>query len=171
MKTCLKVMDRADVLHIAYDDLVKYHGRLNIGGVALAYKVLEYAFAKLSPHTPPSRDKIEIFTAFPGSGVIDGFEMVTRAVTQGRFALDEDHDEPRALAGTSGRFYFRVTYDGTPLALAPKPGMVPEAFLAMGRKIKAEQGSDADRAHFQEMKEALATAVMSLKAEDLFDEL
>lgn len=171
MKTCLKVMDRQDVLHISYEDLVKYHGRLNIGGVALAYKVLEYAFARLSPLRPPRREKIQIFTAFPGSGVIDGFEMVTRAVTQGRFALDEDYDEPRALAGTSGRFYFHITYDGESLALTPKAGLVPEAFLAMGRKIKAGQASDEDKAHFQEMKESLAAALMGLKAEAIFDEL
>jgi len=171
MKNLLKVMDREDVLLIAYEDMVKYHGRMNIGGVALAYKVLEYAFSRLSPHTPPRREMTEIFTAFPGSGVIDGFEMVTRAVTQGRFQLDEAYDEPRALAGTSGRFYFRVTYAGTPLALAPKAGLVPEAFLAMGRKIKAGQATAEDKGRFQEMKESLAAALMGLKAEEVFDEL
>ena len=171
MKEWLKVRDRADVLMIDFEDMVKYHGRLNIGGVALAFKVLEYAFAKLSPHEVPQRDKVEIFTAFPGSGAIDGFEMVTRAVTQGRFVLDETYSSPGALPAVTGQFYFRITYRGKTLAVSPRAGLIPDRFFELSRKHKAERATPDDTIEFQGMKEALADALMSLEASDLFDEV
>lgn len=171
MKDWLKVRDRSDVLIIRFEDMVKYHGRLNIGGVALAFKVLEYAFAKLSPQEVPQRDKVAIFTAFPGSGAIDGFEMVTRAVTQDRFELDETFEAPGALPAVTGQFYFRITYRGKVLGLTPKRGLVPERFLELSRKHKAGQAAPDDTIEFQGMKEALADALMGLAAKDVFDEI
>ncbi|MCG8511072.1 MAG: hypothetical protein MI741_17770, partial [Rhodospirillales bacterium] len=141
------------------------------GGVALAFKVLEYVFSKLSPEEIPQRDKIEVFTAFPGSGAIDGFEMVTRAVTQGRFELDETFVEPRALPAVTGQFYFRITYRGKTLAVSPKAGLIPDRFFELSRLHKAGGATPDDTIEFQGMKEALADALMAAKAEDLFDEL
>jgi hypothetical protein len=171
MKDWLKVRDGGDVQLIGFEDMVKYHGRLNIGGVALAFKVLEHAFGRLSPHEVPQRDQISIFTAFPGTGAIDGFEMVTRAVTQGRFELDENYDAPKALPGVSGCFYFRITYRGRTLAVTPRAGLIPERFFELGRKRKAGKASPEEIVEFQGMKEALADALLSLKAEDIFEEL
>lgn len=171
MKEWLKVRDRGDVLLIDYKAMVKYHGRMNIGGVALAFKVLEYAFAKLSPHEVPQREKTEIFTAFPGSGAIDGFEMVTRAVTQNRFRLDETFEAPGALPAVTGQFYFRITYRGKTLAVTPRGGLIPDRFFELSRKRKAGKAAPEDTIEFQGMKEALADALMGLNAEDIFEEI
>jgi hypothetical protein len=171
MKNWLKVRDRGDVLLINFEDLVKYHGRSNIGGVALAFKVLEYVFSKLSPHEVPQREKVEIFTAFAGSGAVDGFEMLTRAVTQNRFRLDETFEAPGALPAVTGQFYFRITYRGKTLAVTPRAGLIPDRFFALSRKNKAGEATSDDIIEFQGMKEALADALMAANAEDLFEEL
>lgn len=36
--------DRVGIVEITYEDMIKYHGRFHIAGVAMAYKVLELAF-------------------------------------------------------------------------------------------------------------------------------
>lgn len=171
MKTWLKVRDRSDVILIDFADMVKYHGRANIGGVALAFKVLEYAFARLSPHEVPQRDKVEIFTAFPGSGAVDGLEMVTRAVTQGRFQLDETQVVPGALPAVTGQFSFRITYRGRSVAVTPREGLIPERFLTLGSRHKQGEATADETVEFQGMKEALADALMGLEATEIFREV
>lgn len=171
MKTRLKIRDRSDVISMDFDDLVKYHGRQNIGGVALGFKVLEFAFSKISPHEVPQREKIEIFSAFPGTGAIDAFEMVTRAVTQNRFRLDAAFDVPQALEAVSGHFYFRVGYRGRTVAMTPRNGLIPERFLQLGRMHNAGEASPEDTVEFQGMKEALADTLIAMNAEDIFKEL
>ncbi len=47
MKNVLMVKDRGNVLQISYEDMIKYHGRFHIGGVAMAFKALELAFERL----------------------------------------------------------------------------------------------------------------------------
>ena len=171
MKNSLKIRDRSDVISIGFEDLVKYHGRENIGGVALAFKVLEFAFSKISPHETPQREKIEIFTAFPGSGAIDAFEMVTRAVTRNRFHLDVAFEAPNALEAVSGHFYFRISYRGRTVAVTPRVGLIPDRFLELGRLHKAGEASQDDTTEFQGMKEALADTLIAMNAEDVFEVL
>lgn len=171
MTPALKIRDGGDLLSIGFDDVVKYHGRHNIGGVALAFKVLEFAFARLSPQEVPQRDEIEIFTAFPGSGAIDAFEMVTRAVTRDRFTLDPAFPAPGAVEAVSGRFYFRIGYRGRRVAVTPRAGLIPDRFLDLSRRHRTGDASPADTLEFQGMKEALADALLSRDAPTLFDVL
>ena len=49
MEKYIRVKDRDTVLEISYEDMIKYHGRFNIGGVALAFKALELGLSKLVP--------------------------------------------------------------------------------------------------------------------------
>lgn len=169
MNNPLKVRDGSHVIAFEFDDLVKYHGRENIGGVALALKVLEFAFAHLSPDEIPQRNKIEIFTAFPGTGAIDAFEMVTRAITRNRFQLDIDAQVPEALEAVTGRFYFRIGYRSRRLAVTPRRGLIPERFLHLSRMHKAGEASPEDTTEFQGMKEALADTLLGMKADEIFD--
>ena len=45
----IQVRDQQDILSFSFDALVKYHGRFNIGGAAMAFRVLAEGFARLSP--------------------------------------------------------------------------------------------------------------------------
>ena len=71
---------------------MRYHGPGSpAAGVAHAYKVLELALPLLGD--PPERREIEVATAFGGPAARDGFELVLRAVTEGRI-----HGRPRPRA-------------------------------------------------------------------------
>ncbi|MGH3624754.1 MAG: hypothetical protein ACRDQ5_23690, partial [Sciscionella sp.] len=81
--TVIEVRDGDEVISLSFGDLVKYHGRSSIGGVAHGFKAMERGLPLLCAGQPPDRYDIDIQTAFDGPGARDAFEMVTRAVTGG----------------------------------------------------------------------------------------
>ena len=68
-----------------FDDLIRYHGPHSPGGVAVAFKAMHRAFPLLTSGAPVPRRAVVVRTAFRGPGARDGFEAVTRAVTDGRY--------------------------------------------------------------------------------------
>jgi hypothetical protein len=86
----LEILDHGDLLTFSFEDLLKYHGRTSIGGVAHGFKVLERGLCLLAGGEISERADIRIESAFGGGGARDAFEMVTRAVTGDRFRYDPD---------------------------------------------------------------------------------
>ena len=85
-----------------FDDMMRYHGPGSPVGVAVAFKAMQRAFDVLSPDEPPQRRSIVVRTAFRGPGGRDGFEAVTRAVTDGRFTVDRAPGAARARPAARG---------------------------------------------------------------------
>ena len=44
------VRDGQESLNFAMEDLIKYHGRFNLGGVALAFRIMQESIRRLSPN-------------------------------------------------------------------------------------------------------------------------
>ena len=84
----LTVEERGRTIAFTFADMMRYHGSHSPAGVAMAFKVLQHAFALLSPDEVPERRSIKVRTAFRGPGARDGFEAVTRAVSDGRYIVD-----------------------------------------------------------------------------------
>lgn len=168
MRDWLEVSDHGDVLRISFEDMVKYHGRQYVGGVAHAFKVMERAFGLLSPDAPPDRARISIETAFPGPGGRDGFEMVTRAVTGGRYRVDPELGPPVVLKSPVGRYFFHVAYGAASVALVIRPGIVRDEFVALAGRAAREALSAADAQHLQALKQEMADRLMSLPADTVY---
>src|SRR5258708_31987920 len=88
MTEALTVEDLGRTSTFTFDDMIRYHGVHSPAGVAMAFKVMQRAFVALSPDGPPPRRAVVVRTAFRGPGARDGFEAVTRAVTDGRYTVD-----------------------------------------------------------------------------------
>ena len=173
MDKSIKLLDRDTVLEITYEDMIKYHGRFNIGGVALAYQSLDLGLSKLVPAgQTPHREKICFNSALgpTATGVVDGVEMATRALTRGCLSTDmacgTGIDAPQNPDG--GKFYFEVIYDKAKIGLELKAGLIPEEFtgllmVAMSRRLNTEEMK-----RLQEVKEEIAATVMAAQPEDLF---
>lgn len=161
----LEVLDHGRFTSIGFDDLLKYHGRSSIGGVAHGFKVLERALPLLAGGGPPERYDIEIETAFPGPGARDAFEMVTRAVTGDRYRVDPALG-PDAPEAPEGRYFFRLTYRGKVVDLGLRAGHVTDEFIALVRK---RARSDADEDLLVRLKEDMAGRLMALRAADVYD--
>ena len=88
----LEVTERGEPLRVLLRATCwRYHGGRSPGGAAIAFKVLERglpAFGRCE------RREIEVETAFGGPGARDAFELVTRAVTDGRYRVDEALERP-----------------------------------------------------------------------------
>src|SRR6202022_3481802 len=101
MSDTIVVLDQGQPIGFSFDDMIKYHGPGSPGGVAHAFKVLERSLPLLEPDGVPERRGITLQTAFTGPGAQDGFELVTRAGTEGRYRVDrslERCERGRALA-------------------------------------------------------------------------
>ena len=160
----LVVLDRGARLEFGFDDLMRYHGPGSPGGVAHAYKVLELALPLLGD--PPERREIDVATAFGGPGARDGFELVTRAVTEGRYTVDAALARPER-GRTLERFVFCLAYRERAVTLVAREGTVPDELIALAR---AEQPTEAQRARLAEVKREMAERVIASAAADVYDE-
>ena len=161
----IAVQERGQTTTFTFDDMMRYHGPHSPGGVANAFKVLQRAFAVLSPDEPPQRRSVLIRTAFRGPGARDGFEAVTRAVTDGRFAVDRSlvrPDRGRLLED----FVFVVGIGEKTVTLLLRDGFVTEEFIDLAR---SQDRSAAQERRLDELKIDLAQRVMGAPAEDVYD--
>lgn len=159
------MLDRGEAIAFSFADLMKYHGPTSPGGVAQAFKVLQGALPLLEPDGPPERREIALRTSFGGPGARDGFEYVTRAVSEDRYVVDaglERHDLPR----TRARFVFRLTYRDRVATLTLREGFVTEEFMdALGQDDRSpEQEADLTR-----LKGELADRVMAASADEVYE--
>ena len=161
----LAVVDQGLSIEFSFDDLMRYHGPGSPGGVAHAFKVLERAFPLLEPDGSPERREITIETAFGGPGARDGFELVTRAVTEDRYVVDaqlERSERGRILE----RFVFRLGYRDRVVELLVREGYVADELIELARKEPRTVEED-DR--LAVLKREMAYRVMSKPAIDVYD--
>jgi hypothetical protein len=153
----LEVSERGEPLRFSFEDILRYHGGHSPGGAAIAFKVLERALPELGRC---ERREIEVETAFGGPGARDAFELVTRAVTGGRYRVGDELARPdrgRVLE----RFAWRLSCPGRSVGLLLREGFVDEEFVDLAR---AERDA-AQEARLTELKRALADRVMARPAE------
>jgi hypothetical protein len=158
----ITVHERGHPLDFEFHDLLRYHGGHSRGGLALAYKALERALGELGP---VERRELVIETAFAGPGARDGFELVTRAVTDDRYVIDVSLAEPQ-LGRERERFVFCFTYRGETITLVLRDGFVTPEFIELAR---TEGRSAEQEARLDSLKLELAERVLAQPAAGVFD--
>ncbi|HUP70768.1 MAG TPA: hypothetical protein VM142_13270 [Acidimicrobiales bacterium] len=167
-QSALDVVDEGELVRISFDELVKYHGRGSIGGLAHGFKVMERGFSFLDGGNALERREVHVETAFDGPGSRDAFEMVTRAVTGGRYLADVN------LAGAGrpapeapqGRFFFRLRYRGKAVDLTLREGHVSEEFIEL---VRRGPQSPEEHAYLARLKQDMADRLMPLAADEVYD--
>lgn len=162
------VRDRDGVVAIGRDDLVRYAGPGQIVASALCLRLFARAFADLSPREPPQRDAIRVLVAFPGDGIIDCVEMITRARTRGRLTVDTEAGPPEAPPALVGRFYLEIAIGGAARGYWLADGYFTDAFVAQVRRHQDGAGTPAELAAYQAAKHALIGRLLGAPAETLF---
>ncbi|HSH59806.1 MAG TPA: hypothetical protein VK988_09245 [Acidimicrobiales bacterium] len=161
----LEVLDHDELISLSFDDLLKYHGRSSIGGVAHGFKVLERALPILGSGKPPERYDIQVETAFPGPGARDAFEMVARAVTGERYRVAPELGADAPVA-PQGRYFFRLGYRGATVDLTLRPGFASEELVQLAR---LDSHTPAQEERFTWLKHDMASRLMALPAEEVYD--
>jgi hypothetical protein len=125
---------------------------------------MRLSFALLGGGKSLLRRQIGIETAYRGPGARDGFELVTRAVTEGRYLVTSAPEHPER--GVARKFVFRVTYHGQACTLLVRPGMVDDQFMAMAR---THERSEEEEQWFTEMKAAHTSRLLAARPDEVFD--
>lgn len=162
----LEVLDHGELVSISFDELLKYHGTSSIGGVAHGFKVMERALPILGDGQPLERYDTHFETAFPGPGARDAFEMVTRAVTGGRYRVTPELAGGHAPIAPEGRYFFRLGYGGRTVDLTLRDGYVSDEFIQLARR---EARTPAEEERFTWFKHDMAIKLMALPAEEVYD--
>lgn len=165
MDETLLVQERGQLLEFSYTDMLCYAGPYSPAGVANAFKAMQRAFAALSPNQPPQRRSVVIRTPFQGPGARDGFEAVTRAVTDGRYTVDAKLARPdrgRLLQS----FVFQISVAGRSATLLLRPGFVTAEFIDLAGKSDRNL---TDEASLDQLKAQLAQRLLAAPAEDVYD--
>lgn len=165
MSSTIEVADQGSTLVYTFEDLMRYHGPGSPGGVAHAFKVMERVLPLLDSVGLVERREIEVETAFAGPGARDAFEMVTRAVTGGRYVVDDALVRPERGA-TRERFVFRLGYRGRSVTVVLRDGYVREEFLTLARQ---EGRTAAEESRLTVLKQELADRLLADPATEVYD--
>jgi hypothetical protein len=165
MSETLDILDQTQPISISFEDMMKYHGPGYPGGVAHAFKVMQRALPLLDPGHLLERREIVVETAFRGPGARDAFEMVTRAVTADRYAVDPALERPERGA-TLERYVFRLRYRDRSVTLVIRDGYVTSEFIKLARK---EERSAAEEQRLAVLKQEMADRLMAAAAPDVYD--
>jgi hypothetical protein len=160
----LTVLDGGRTIAFSHGAMLDYSGPGSPGGVAHAFKVLERALPVLSPEGRPQRRELHIVTAFGGPGARDGFELVTRAVTDGRYRVDPALARPergRALE----RFVFRLRYRDRVVTAWVRDGYVPGELIELTRRADRSAAEDT---RLDQLKQEMAELVIGASAADVY---
>lgn len=165
MISTIELTDQGSALVYTFDDVMLYHGPGSPGGVAHAVKVMERALPLLDPDGTPERREIEVHTAFAGPGARDAFEMITRAVTEGRYVVDDALARPER-GPTHERFVFRLGYRGRSVTVALRDGYVSTEFIALAQM---EQRTAEQEDRLTVLKREMAELLLATPAAEVYD--
>jgi hypothetical protein len=165
MAEIITVQERGQAVNYTFDDMMRFHGGHSPGGVAMAFKVMQRAFAALSPAGPPQRQSISVRTAFRGPGARDGFEAVTGAVSDGRYIVDRSLVRPD-LGRLREDFVFVVAIGERTATLLLRDGFVTDEFIDLAR---AQNRTELQERRLDELKAELAQRVMATAADQVYD--
>ena len=161
----LIVLDSGEPIEFTFTVMMGYHGPGSPAGVAHAFKVMERAFPLLDAEHPPERRELRIATAFGGPGARDAFELVTRAVTEGRYEIDPGLALPER-GPTLERFVFRLSYRERAVTLRVRQGYVPDELIELARRSARTPDQET---RFRAVKRQTAELVMSASAADVYE--
>lgn len=165
MAPVLEVVDRGTVLRFGLQDLTRYHGPLAPGGVAHGFAAMRRAWPLLCSDGPPERREIRLDTAFPGPGARDAVELVTRAVTEGRYVVDLALGRPDRGPAME-RYVFRFGLGDVVVRLEVREGVVTDEFDALARTVDP---TPAQEALLTVLKREMAERIHAMPPEDVYD--
>ncbi len=168
-KEVVKVIEQGVELDIPFHACVLYHGKDSIGGLSLGFRLMHWALNYLSEDGKiPRREDIRFKTAFPGPGLRDAVEMISRAVTYDRYEVLSQAPEG-VPEGVYGHMYFEIYLKDKVVKVALKPGVISDDFIRTGRQYKRGELSADGIKHWESLKASLADTVWSVK--DISDAL
>lgn len=166
MTESLQIADGPFVHAVTMDDLVKYHGRDFLNGLAQAFVAIRTATERLGGGRPLDRRRIRLLLGLDPPGVLDGFEYLTRAFTDRRVIVDR-----RIGIGPEsfdGHYYFEVQYEGRRIVLVLRDGIIPDGYSQMARRGFARLLDPEEERRWSAGKRDIAERILAAPVEETF---
>lgn len=165
----IQVRQDGQVLQIPFRACVLYHGYDSIGGLVLGYRLVQWAIQEMSPLRVPDREEIVFKTAFPGPGLRDAVEMLTRAVSRGAYKIITEAP-PEAPEGVYGHMYFEISIGENQRRVSLVPGALSDDFIQTGRAYKRQAHTPELIKHWTDLKQQLAQTLMQIDIRTILKE-
>ena len=176
MKKTVSVRENGVITSYTYDELLKHHGGVMPGGVALAFRMLQWVFDEILLEIP-EKGHCEFYSGLGenGKGIMDTVTKVLGVIPHQTLRLDKSYslDKTGPFAPGGGRYYFECGCNGRIVTLAVKDGAIPEEFFhysaEMHRKRTAgEEITEEETDHLQHLRTELSKAILAADSSDLF---
>ncbi len=131
--------------------------------MAAAYVLLKQALPLLSPEGAPERKALSIRCGIFGQGIVDGLEMVTRAVGGGRLTIDERLGEGQVTAPdgqTGGSFLFDISVGERKGRFVLKKALDPKRYFELCRLRDGRGLDEAEKLEIERERVAFSKALL-----------
>ena len=176
MKHTVSIKENGNTLSFTYDELLAHHGGAMPGGVALAFRILQWVFDDVL-EIVPERGCCTFYSGLGenGKGIMDTVTKVLGVVPHESLRLDKSYslDKSGPFAPGGGRYYFECGYQDKLVKLAVKDGAIPEEFFQrsaeMHRKRTAgKEITQEETDYLQQLRIDLSKAILAASSSDLF---
>jgi hypothetical protein len=166
----IAVRENSEILEFSPASLYAYCGPAQIIASALMFRLFERAFRDLSPQSPPDRKDIRFLAGFPGTGIVECVELVTRIRTRRpeRFTVRPEAAPPEAPAAISGFLYFEVQIKDQRRGYWPPPELFDNTFRKNAGLYQNGGGTPEEQAAYLAYKKQLSAAILRSPPETFF---
>lgn len=166
----IAVRDDGETLSFTAASIYAYCGPTQIIASALVFRLLRRAFADLSPLAPPDRADLAFLTAFPGRGIAECVELVTRIGSRhpDRYRADSASAPAEAPASLGGYFYFEVQAGSSRRGYWPPGDLFDDEFRSRVSRWQDGGGTAAERAAYLAYKTRFARTLLEYPEATLF---
>ena len=166
----IRLIDDATVVEFTWNGIFAYLGFRNIIASALMTRLFVRAFADLSPGRPPDREEISMLTAFPGPGILDSIELVTRLPIRHpeRLVINPGAGPAEAPEAPKGRFYFEVGVASMRRGYWPPEELFDDHFRDQVRHYQSGSGTPEEQRDYRAFKEEKTHAILDYPEERIF---
>jgi hypothetical protein len=166
----IAVRDAGEILEFSPGSLYAYCGPGQIIASALMFRLFERAFKDLSADTPPDREDIQFLAGFPGTGIAECVELVTRIGTRHpeRYTVKPEAAPPEAPPAVSGAMYFEVQIGERRKGYWPPGSLFDDVFRQNVGRYQGGGAPAREQAEYFAYKKRLSAAVLGAPEEGFF---
>jgi hypothetical protein len=166
----ITIREAGEILEFSPASLYAYCGPGQIIASALMFRLFEQAFRDLSPELPPDREDIQFLAGFPGAGIAECVELVTRIRTRHpeRFTVKAGAAPPDAPLTASGALYFEVQVGERRRGYWPPGTLFDDVFRKNVGLYQDGGGTAKEREGYAAYKKRLSAAILRAPREGLF---
>ncbi|MDA3947848.1 MAG: hypothetical protein PF508_01375 [Spirochaeta sp.] len=166
----VRLLDGQMVVEFSWESVFAYLGYRNIIAAALMTRLFARAFRGLCPDAPPDRDELSVLVAFPGTGIREAVELITRLATRhpDRFVIDPTAGPGSAPAAPIGRFYFEIGLGTVRSAYMVSPNVMDNTFRDMVLRYDGRDLDQTEDAAYRSFKTGKVQEILTCSDDELF---